>query len=561
MPRFSAVLIYVFFTFVSLFPATAADPIDFWADLPPEEAARQLTSEMSDEELLGQVLLLGYLGYAPDEDFLAWIRERYIGGVKIFGWNVRDAKNLTAGIVRMQEETEKTPHRIPLIIATDQEGGWVRHIRGETSDTPGNIAIGASGLPEDAYLTGYYIGLELKALGVNMNFAPTVDVYANPNAHVIGPRAFSSDPVQTAVLGTAFYRGMREAGVIATAKHFPGHGNAKEDSHGTLPLIYDTFDVLWDRDLIPYRMMVKEGLPAVMAGHLGFPEITGKDVPASLSRFFQTELLKERLGFKGIVMTDDLHMVGAHQRTNDVANVCVDALMAGNDFILISRFPQTHERIWNRMLPLMSEDPLFRQRVIDAAERVLRVKLEYLKRPDAVPLNPDPERLLLPNPEGREFFFDQAFRSATLINGSSLPLSLEEGEKVLLAGQFEEYFEVGENFFPDADMFDISYAPFYYPVSSEKRRLEALADEYSTIIFCLANPNSLECLKAIEHSGSRIIVISVLTPVYLDEVPWVDSSVAVYGTGTDSFKAGFAAITGVFEPEGNLPVRFGDSEE
>ncbi len=515
---------------------------------------------MSNEELLGQVLLLGYLGYSPDAEFLGWIRDRYIGGVKIFGWNVLNAETLAAGIARMQEETYKTPHRVPLIIATDQEGGWVRHIRGETSETPGNIAIGASGLPEDAYLTGYYIGLELKALGINMNFAPTVDVYANPEAHVIGPRAFSSDPLQTAVLGTAYYRGLQKAGIIATAKHFPGHGNAHEDSHGTLPIIEDDLDVLWDRDLVPYRMMIREGVPAIMAGHLGFPAITGKEVPSSLSKFFQTELLKERLGFEGIVMTDDLHMVGAHQRMNNVEDVCVEALRAGNDFILISRFPETHQRIWNRMLSLMDEDPSFKRRLEDAAFRVLRVKLEYLRKTNAVPRQPDPERLRLPNPEGRDFFFDQSFRSVTLINGSALPYTPVPGERILLAGQFEEYFEVGKEFFPGADVFDFSYSPFYYPVPSEKRRLAALAKNYSTIIFCLANPNSLECLKAIEDSGARVIVISVLTPVYLDEVPWIDGAVAAYGTSADSFKAGFAAVTGVFSPEGRLPVRFKGSE-
>ena len=415
-------------------------------------------------------------------------------------------------------------------------------------------------MPEDAYLTGYYIGLELKALGINMNFAPTVDVYANPQAHVIGPRAFSSDPVQTAVLGTAYYRGMREAGIIATAKHFPGHGNADEDSHGTLPLIHDDLDVLWERDLVPYRMLIKEGVPAVMAGHLGFPAITGDQVPASLSHFFQTELLKERLGFSGIVMTDDLHMVGAHQQTSDIAEVCVEALRAGNDFILISRFPRTHERIWDRMITLMDRDPDFLARVRDAAQRVIRVKLEYLKLPDAVPLDPEPERLgiLLPNREGKEFFFDQAFRSVTMIDDSDLPFTPREGERILLAGQFEEFFETGKNFFPGADTFDFSYSPFYYPNPSEKNRLAAIAPGYSTIIFCLANPNSLECLKAIETSGARIIVISALTPVYLDEVPWVSGAVAVYGTGVDSFKAGFAAVTGVFEPEGRLPIRFGD---
>ncbi|MBN2050842.1 MAG: glycoside hydrolase family 3 protein [Spirochaetales bacterium] len=513
---------------------------------------------MSDEELLGQTLLLGYLGYSPDRNFLSWIRDRYIGGVKIFGWNVRDTTTLAAGIGRMQEEAAKTPLKIPLIVATDQEGGWVRHVRDTTSDTPGNMALGASRLPQDSYLTGYYIGLELKALGINMNFAPTVDVYANPQAHVIGPRAFSSDPVQAAVLGTAYYLGLKDAGIIATAKHFPGHGNADEDSHGTLPLIHDSLEVLWNRDLVPYRMMIPEGIPAIMTGHLGFPGIIDERTPSSLSYFFQTELLKNRLGFQGIVMTDDLHMVGAHQRTEDVAEVCAEAMMAGNDFILISRFPETHERVWNTMMKQLKNDPAFRSRLKDAAYRVLKIKLEYLKRSDGVPLYPDTEHLanLVPTPEGKDFFFEQSFRSVTVIRDSALPLSISPDERILLAGQFQEFFSVGKTYFPQADTFDFSYSPFYYPVPAEKRSLTAMAGNYDTIIFCLANPNSLEHLKALESFDARIIVLSTLTPIYLQEVPWVPGAVAVYGTGIDSFTAGFAALSGMFHPEGTLPVEF-----
>ncbi len=125
-----------------------------------------------------------------------------------------------------------------------------------------------------------------------MNFAPTVDVYANPDAHVIGPRAFSSDPVLTGILGIAYFKGMVEAGVIPTAKHFPGHGNADIDSHGALPILYDSLETLWKRDLVPYRLLISENIPAILSGHLSFPRITGNKQPSSLSPFFGIELLR-----------------------------------------------------------------------------------------------------------------------------------------------------------------------------------------------------------------------------------------------------------------------------
>ncbi|MFW5712804.1 MAG: glycoside hydrolase family 3 N-terminal domain-containing protein, partial [Spirochaetota bacterium] len=160
--------------------------------------AERLVAAMSDTELLGQVFLLGYFGQTPSPQILDWIRDKHIGGVKIFGWNAENLQELGRSIGIMQSAATESGLRIPLFIATDQEGGWVRHIKGDTSITPGNLAIGATSLPYDAYYTGLYIGKELRSLGINMNFAPTVDIYSKENAHVIGPRAFAEDPLTTA---------------------------------------------------------------------------------------------------------------------------------------------------------------------------------------------------------------------------------------------------------------------------------------------------------------------------------------------------------------------------
>ncbi|MFW5844119.1 MAG: glycoside hydrolase family 3 N-terminal domain-containing protein, partial [Spirochaetota bacterium] len=244
-------------------PATG-DPLTFWSDLPDDELAEALLREMTPEERVAQLFLVGWPAEGPSEELVQWIERRNIGGVKVFGWNGNNLSQLTSEISRLQRSAEGTNHSIPLFVATDQEGGWVRHIKGSTSLTAGNIALGASRRPEDSFLTGRLIGEELRRLGINMNFAPTVDVYRNPEAHVIGPRAFSSDPWQTAILATAYYRGLESHRVIATAKHFPGHGNAEGDSHGMLPVLSETFDELWERDLVPYRVLFREGMPAVL---------------------------------------------------------------------------------------------------------------------------------------------------------------------------------------------------------------------------------------------------------------------------------------------------------
>jgi beta-N-acetylhexosaminidase len=204
---------------------------------PVEELAAAIETAMSDEQALAQTLMLGWVGAEPSPLIMDWIRGRNIGGVKIFGWNTSDTQKLAKTVGLLQEASLAGVFNIPLLVATDQEGGWVRHVKGSTSETPGNMAIGASGYPQDAYLAGYYIGKELALLGINMNFAPTVDLFTNRDSALIGPRSFGSDPVKVGILGVAFMKGQQAAGVIPTAKHYPGHGDTDLDSHGVLPKI------------------------------------------------------------------------------------------------------------------------------------------------------------------------------------------------------------------------------------------------------------------------------------------------------------------------------------
>ncbi|MCX7788600.1 MAG: glycoside hydrolase family 3 protein [Spirochaetes bacterium] len=508
---------------------------------------------MTDEEILGQILLVGYSSVEPTPLLLEWIRSRGIGGVKIFGWNAEDLSRLYRSIQQMQEHSKRSRMKLPLFIATDQEGGWVRHVKGDTAITPGNLALGATRIPFDAYRTGYLIGKELKMLGINMNFAPTVDVYVNPEANVIGPRAFSSDPVLTGILGVAYYRGMAEAGIICAAKHYPGHGNADEDSHGVLPVIHDSFDTLWKRDLIPYRMLISEGIPAILSGHLSFPKITGDNRPSSLSPFFGTELLRKRLGFEGLLITDDLYMSGAN-RGKTMADVCIEAIDAGNDLLLLSKTPQLEDPIWRAIVSRYHKEKAFRDRVLSAVRRVVGTKIRYIHETERKTLDTTP--IQVATPESREFFLEQSARSVTLLKNhlSLIPYSPSSEERVLLAGPFKDFLRTGKTYFPKAEEFAFSYSPFYRANPEEKKAFQRVSTKVDTIIFCLANPNGLELLRTLKDFKGKIIVFSILTPVYLREVPWVQTAIAVYGWSIDSFKAGFAVITGSIPPLGKNPI-------
>jgi beta-N-acetylhexosaminidase len=544
-------------------PAPAAAR-GFWDEAPattPEQSAAHLAASMNDEELLGQTLCLGYLGTAPSAEIRAWIRDRGIGGVKIFSRNVADLPSLARDVAEMQRLSQSTRLAVPLLVATDQEGGWVRHIKRETSITPGNLAIGAAGLPRDAYLTGWYLGRELAALGINMNFAPTADTYSDPEATVIGPRSFGSDPATVGIFSAAYAAGLATAGVMATAKHFPGHGSADRDSHGRLPVIRVDLETLLTRDLLPYRILAREGVPAVMSGHLAFPDILGDLTPASLSPFLLRTVLRERIGFRGMVVTDDMEMEGVLNGTLDVAAACRLALEAGNDLLLISHSPPSQEKAWHALAAAMRSDPGFRAVVAEAATRVLAEKLRLLGPRGRDALFPDPDRVAatVPAPGAAEFFRQSATRAVTLVSGRRVPWQPAPGERVLLCGQIDEFFQEGLARWPEADTLAFSYEPFYTADPGDLERVPERARRYDTVIFCLANYNSLAVLDRMRDLGPRLLVVSALSPVYLAEAPWVSTAVAVYGSGRDSFRAGFAVLAGEITAAGTMPVSFAEA--
>ena len=519
----------------------------------PEDLAAKIEAAMTDEQALAQVFMFGWVGEEPSPLIMEWITRRGIGSIKIFGWNTSDTQKLAKSVGELQQASLRGAFNIPLFVATDQEGGWVRHVRGSTSETPGNMAIGASGYPRDSYLSGYYIGKEMALLGVNMNFAPVIDLFTNRNSALIGPRAFGDDPVKTGILGAAFARGQLDTGVIPTAKHFPGHGDTALDSHGILPRINIPYETLWDREFIPYRMMIAEGVPAIMSGHLSFPLTEGGNTPASLSRFFLTEVLRNRLGFNGVIITDDLMMVGATVYLGSLSLTAKQALIAGNDIIMFSSTPYLNDSIWTYLLNSMRTEPDFRRIVRTSTRRVLELKLKYLRGDKRVPYIPNLTRVEreIPDPEGSAFFLNLASRSVTIIKpnppSSLFPIVPETAGRILLAGRFRDFFNFGGRAYPDAEIFR-----YGFPVPDPDTILP-YARNADTIIFCLGDEIDLPMLRNLQHLNKRVIVFSVLNPVHLERVPWVTGAVAVYSYAPESFAAGFSAMLGRIPAQGILP--------
>jgi beta-N-acetylhexosaminidase len=540
----SAGIILLVMLFVSTAAARGTEP-DFWDPVPDQELARNILSRMTDEEKLAQILMFGWAGLDPSPLVLDWVEERSLGNIKIFGWNTDDTFKVAKAITLLQGKAAKNRFGIPLFVATDQEGGWIRHVKGRTSQTPGNLAIGASGLPSDAWYSGYYISRELAALGINLNFAPTVDLYTDHASTVIGTRSFGEDPEGAGILGASFVAGSTAAGVLTTAKHYPGHGDTGMDSHGHMPVIRIDEKTLFERELVPFRRLVEAGVPAIMSGHLSFPEITGNRIPATFCPYFLDDLLRKQLGFDGLIITDDIMMNGATDYAGSVSRVVELAIEAGNNIVESSTTPSFSDPLWRNTLNRMKRDEQFRARVEDSVLRVLVAKLAYFKGTNPVGIYPEIADIAarVPDPDGASFFQSQAVRSVTVLRNGKEPRVDADSGSVLIASQFASFLDIGRQRFPDASIFGVN------------DRLGSIAGNYDTIIFCLSSDYSLSVLKKLHHLRDRLIVVSAMSPVLLGDVPWVESAIAVYSYSPWSFTAAFGAIAGDFVPTGTLPLK------
>ena len=563
LKKFFCILQLFLFQFTLMFASDLEIPsdADFWSDYPNEELARFISENMSDEELLAQIFMFGWSGSEPSQLVMDWIKLRSIGSLKVYGWGTDNVVDVARSVVQVQTAASQTRFKIPLYIATDQEGGWIRHIKGATSDTPGNLSIGASGEPQDAFYSGYYIAKELRAMGVNMNFAPTVDIYSNLNSSVIGPRSFGSDAENTAVLGSSFASGTLKAGVIPTAKHFPGHGATRFDSHGRLPEINISKEVLENRELLPFKYLVKENIPAIMVGHLCFPEATGSKVPATFSEYFLQDVLRNQFGYKGLIITDDMKMYGATIYAGNLMKSFRMAIEAGNDIIISSTTAQLNEDVWTQNLAYMKKSKEFKDKVQSAAYRVILSKLQYFKGDNFVPIYPDVENVtnFIPDREGEKFFLNQACKSLTVYQkeSDSIKITETDSSKIMLAGQYEKFIRVGQEKYPDAKTFYYNYSMGPNETEWTSNRFYEVSKNCSTIIIGCANEQAVSVAKQAERlkkNGKRVIIVSMLVPTYFMNGEWESDILMCYSYSPYSFKAVFSALSGEFEPNGCLPL-------
>ncbi|MEV0648579.1 glycoside hydrolase family 3 N-terminal domain-containing protein [Phytomonospora sp. NPDC050363] len=364
---------------------------------------------MTDEELLGLVLMPHAYGNDADDVTAAsraanqahagvdtpgdMVRKYHLGGLILMRFTADDPtagtnpstnldspeqiRRLTDGL---QKAASEVNGGLPLVIGIDQEFGAVTRITSGISALPAAMGFGAAADPALTTRAWQGVGGELSALGVNVDFAPTSDVIANPGNTVIGSRSYGSDPAAVAEQVVAVIAGLAGAGLAGAVKHFPGHGNTDVDSHKSMPELNQSRDELLAADLVPFKAAIAAGVPMVMSGHLDVQAID-PGVPATLSSKVLIDLLRDELGFKGVVVTDAMQMQPITER-HGAGEAAVRALMAGNDLILM---PENLKKAYKGLRDALASGKLPRERLVEAATRVVALKqwLAGFTRPPA----------------------------------------------------------------------------------------------------------------------------------------------------------------------------------
>ncbi|MBS6281456.1 MAG: beta-N-acetylhexosaminidase [Oscillospiraceae bacterium] len=373
-------------------PSPESTPTPALTPVPePDPFAEQLAA-MTVEEKVGQLLIGGFEGTEIGDQATRLVQEYQVGGLILYGRNIAGAGQLvtlTNGLKALNGDG------IPLFLSIDQEGGGVDRMPPEVRRTPGAYCVGQTGSVPAAQSYGDVLAAECAAFGLNLDFAPVLDVWSNPGNTVIGQRAFSADARTVAGLGPAAARRMMDQGVIPAVKHFPGHGDTAVDSHVGLPVVDKSPEELEETELIPFRAAIQSAgtdgqVPAVMVAHILLTQLD-PERPASLSPAVVTGLLREELGFAGAVLTDDLTM-GAVTQSYGLGEAAVLAVEAGCDILLVCHGQDSVPAVRTALLEAVASGRITAERLDESVYRILRLKTEYALTNEPVS-SPDLEAL------------------------------------------------------------------------------------------------------------------------------------------------------------------------
>lgn len=338
----------------------------------PNEEELSLVESLTLDEKIGQMIMAGIEGTTPTPEAIDLIEEYKIGGFIFFRDNLTSYSQSLDFINGMKQMNKG--NKIPLFLSVDQEGGRVRRLPG-LEELPTNKEIGLLDNPELSYQVGTILAKELQAFGMNMNYSPVMDVNSNPKNPVIGDRAFGNKTELVSRLGIQTMKGMEDENIIPVIKHFPGHGDTSVDSHLELPRIDKSLAELYDMELIPFIDAIREGADVVMVAHILFQQLDDQ-YPSSMSKAIITDLLREELGFEGVIITDDM-MMDAIESHYEIGEAAVQSVKAGSDIILISEHYEDIIQSFEAIKAAVQQGEISEARINKSVERIVELKEKY----------------------------------------------------------------------------------------------------------------------------------------------------------------------------------------
>ncbi len=334
--------------------------------------ASKIVNSMTIDEKIGQLFIIHYNKPEITEEFKHILETVKPGGFTLFNENIKTYEQTTK-LIKDINSTAK----IPMFISIDQEGGRVQRLKSMPGmniiNIPSMSKIGESNDENQAYNTGITIANDLKKFSINMNFAPVIDIYLNPKNTVIGDRSFGNNAKTVSKMGLSLANALKNNNIIPVYKHFPGHGNTEKDSHVEIPIITKTKEELYQDELIPFKNAISNNADIIMVGHLALPKITNDYTPASLSKQVVTDLLKNELGYKNLIITDALNMKAITNNYSEkqiyelAINAGVDILLMPNDPILA----------FNSIKKSLEEGTINETTITKSVEKIIALKLKY----------------------------------------------------------------------------------------------------------------------------------------------------------------------------------------
>jgi len=529
--------------------------------------ASKTLAKMTIEEKVAQMIAWRYNGFFFNRDsdsvkkLVELVNEDKIGGLIIFAGEVYETAHLTNFL---QEKA-----RIPLLIAADFEWGAAMRIKGTTLFPP-LMALGATDSEELAYQMGKITAIEGRAMGIHMNYAPVVDVNINPDNPVISSRSLGEQPERVGRLAAAFIRGCQEGGMIATAKHFPGHGDTAFDSHNLMPAIKADIVRLEEVELYPFAQAIRAGVESVMTAHLFVPALDPTPgLPATLSPLILTDLLRKKMGFKGLIVTDAMDMGGVTTAFS-AREAALKAVQAGVDMVLL---PPDLPGVIDALAQAVQAGIIPESRINDSVRRVLELKARL-----GLPDKRYADISLLPQKIASRPHLELAGRmfekSVTLVKneGDVLPLAAKMPKDRIavlsLSSDAGDYY-AGRTFIRELKKRKPGLSASYADAFTGQefiREAKAKALDADLVVLALFSslrsgkdsvdllPRHIDLVRELSWAKKKTLVVSFGSPYFLRHFPEVDGYLCLYRNTPQAQKVAARAVCGEVDIEGRLPV-------